>query len=118
VTDPVDVAAGAFDGLADRLRDAVAEMRGLVAEVAEDWPDARGRAWADRAELMHRDLDRQAEEAGRLARLVERLVQEITDAAGHREPGPAGGPVLPGVDAVRVVEVRGMRLATLPEAPP
>lgn len=109
----LDLTAGMLGGLAGQLRDAVSQVRGLVAAVAEDWPDPRGQAWVDRAELVHRDLDRQADEAVRLARVVERLAREVIEAA---VPGP-GGPVLPGVEAVRVVPGQGMRVATLPDPP-
>lgn len=87
----------------------------LAVQVAGDWLDDRGREWAERVALLHRELDRSAAEAADLgARLA------------HADPGPAGlpaiaagmsrrrGPRLGDTAGVRTDDEIGMQIAELP----
>jgi hypothetical protein len=84
-----------LDGLAGRLHDAAAGIRLLAADVAVDWADPRGREWTAQAELLHRDVDRQAEDSGGLARrIADGIGAAVTDVistafADAKGPVPA-----------------------------
>ena len=96
------------------LRAASDQTARLAVQIAEDWLDDRGREWAERAALLHRELDRIAGDA---AHLGTRLA--------HPEPAPpvlttvvAGtgrrGPRLGGTAGERADDAYGMRIAELP----
>lgn len=141
MNDPVQTALGATTGLltvaVGRIEEALPALGRVIADVEQDWLDAAGRAWVDRAVQLRRTLDRELDgalAAGRLAAaLVERVAEET---AGRRSDGEAGGvgpggpaaagvprpwasgqraagPRLGGTDAQRVDEERGMRIAQL-----
>jgi hypothetical protein len=95
--------------LAAALDDAARRVARIAAQLADDWPDATGRAWAERATRLGRELHRDAVAA-------DELRAELTRTA---EPAPAEVPRLPpgvrlgGTSGVRVDEERGMRIAEL-----
>ncbi|MHA6785313.1 hypothetical protein ACVGOW_30605 [Pseudonocardia saturnea] len=142
MNEPVETALGATAALlavaVARIEEALPALGRVIADVAQDWPDAAGRAWVDRAVQLHRTLDRELDGALAVGRLAAALVERIAeDAAGRRsdgEPGSppravgdegagvprqwaagprASGPRLGGTDAQRVDEERGMRIAQL-----
>ncbi len=88
----------------------------LAVAIAEDWLDDRGREWAERAALLHRELDRLAADAAR--RGAERADPDpfplpVLAAPGRRGPR-LGGPRLGGTAGTRVDDEDGMRIAELP----
>lgn len=104
----------------------LAEVLGIVGrraaelgeQVAHDWPDARGREWAERTSLLGALLGREATAA---AELGEAYARQAADAPAPLVPGGAGrrtGMRLGGTDAQRVDEERGMRIAELDPPPP
>ena len=105
-----------------RLADVLGVVGRRVAElgelVAHDWPDARGREWAERTSLLGALLGLEATAAGELG---EAYARQAADAPGPLFPGGAGrrtGMRLGGTDAHRVDEERGMRIAELHPPPP
>jgi len=141
VNESVETALGAAVGLlavaVDRIEEAVPALGRVIADVEQDWLDAAGRTWVDRAVQLRRTLDRELDgalAAGRLAAaLVERVAEEAVGRradASHEDGRPVGdevtgvprpwasaprarGPRLGGTDARRVDEERGMRIAQL-----
>jgi hypothetical protein len=96
------------------LRAASDQTARLAVRVAEDWLDERGREWAERVALIHRELDRMATEAADLrARIADPdtappLPATIGAGTGRR------GPRLGGTAGERVDDTYGMRIAELP----
>jgi hypothetical protein len=145
VSSPAETALEATVGVlavvVDRIEEALPAFGRVIADVEQDWLDATGRAWVDRAVQLRREMDRELDAAlaaGRLAAsVVDRLAEEAVrradghgvdtpetggDRAGWPETGVArsgsgpargGGPRLGGTDAQRVDEERGMRVAEL-----
>lgn len=141
MNEPVETALGAGAGLlavvVDRIEEALPALGRVIADVEQDWLDAAGRAWVDRAVQLHRTLDRELDgalAAGRLAAaLGERVAEEAAgrwsdashvdgravgdEGGGVPRPWASGprsaGPRLGGTDAQRVDEERGMRIAQL-----
>lgn len=86
--------------------------------VGRDWPDLRGREWAERISLLGGLLGREATAA---AELGEAYARQAADAPGPLFPGGSGrrtGMRLGGTDAQRVDDERGMRIAELDPPPP
>ncbi|QJY46513.1 hypothetical protein [Pseudonocardia broussonetiae] len=131
-------AAGVLAVAAARMQDALPALGRLIADVEGDWLDDAGRAWAERAGLVRRALDRELDAALAAARVVaaaaERLVADGSVTGGPVTGGSAaGGPVtasdaggplparagagarLGGTAARRVEEERGMSVARLGE---
>ncbi|MEJ3653959.1 hypothetical protein WEH80_24785 [Actinomycetes bacterium KLBMP 9759] len=102
--------------LADLLTDVSAQVGVLAARLAEDWPDERGRAQAERTAVLHRELGRDARAAEELAATL--TAQEaaacgiplVGQALRHRR-----GMQLGGTGAVRVDPALGARIAELPD---
>ncbi|MDN5930623.1 MAG: hypothetical protein L0I24_06120 [Pseudonocardia sp.] len=145
MNEPVETALGTAAGMlavaVDRIEEALPALGRVIADVEQDWLDAAGRAWVDRAVQLHRTLDRELDGALAAGRLVAALGERVAEeAAGRRyaspedgravgaEDGAAGpggppgagvprpraaGPRLGGTDAQRVDEERGMRIAQL-----
>ena len=88
--------------------------------VAEGWPDARGREWADRLALLRREVLRDADDAHALGRTVERLAGDLAVDLAADPADPAPGPVGPrlgGIAAGRVDERRGVTIPQLGDRP-
>lgn len=133
-------AAGVLAVAAARMQDALPALGRLFADVEGDWLDDAGRAWAERAALVRRALDRELDAALAAARVVAAAAERlVADADGSVTGGPvpdgpvAGGPAtasdtgvplparagagprLGGTAARRVEEERGMSVARLGE---
>ncbi len=95
----------------------------LAGAVAADWLDDHGRDWSERLERVRRELDAAADAATDLGRhLATTSPGPPPDAgllAALAAAAAAGGrgPQLAGTDGSRVQDVRGMRLAELPDDP-
>ncbi|MGQ0573006.1 MAG: hypothetical protein ACT4RN_02240 [Pseudonocardia sp.] len=119
-TDWLDEFMGWLRECAERFTHIAAETRRAADGIERCWTDDRGREWVERAGLVQRQLDRDAEACVALA---ERLAR----ASASRETGPAegaelqdgpltsGGPLLGSTAARRADAARGMRIATLSE---
>ena len=92
--------------LAETLLDAGRRIGQLAEQVERDWPDARGREWAEHTTHVRAELGREAVAA---AELGAQYVRRDADRAGAR---------LAGTEAHRVDDERGMRIAELPDPPP
>ncbi|MCW0214648.1 MAG: hypothetical protein OJJ54_14915 [Pseudonocardia sp.] len=112
--------------LAECLHAAVTDAARLSRAIGEASPDAVGRTWAERTDLVGRELHRQAELATELATTVRRLLtgeqdgphgrwSPLLDLAGLPHPGAAR---LPGTDGRRTSDSRGVVLPLLPDGPP
>jgi hypothetical protein len=114
--DPLRDAARWCARLADVLGDVGRRAVGLGELVARDWPDARGRDWAERTSELGVLLGREATAA---AELGEAYARQAVDAPGPALPGPGRrtGMRLGGTDAQRVDDERGMRIAELDPPP-
>lgn len=112
--------------IADVLGDAGRRVAQLGEQIARDWPDGHGRAWAQRTAEIRGTLGQEAAAATELGEAYSR------QANAPDGPGPAAGPLpavpgglasrrtgvrLGGTDAVRVEDERGMRIAEL-DTPP
>ncbi len=108
--DALRAAGHLADALAVRAQDALARLRDVEREVAGAWPDAAGRAWAERASLVRRALERDLDAAAAAGGAVRALL----DGLGPAEPAPGGaGPVAPppaGVRGGRAGRDRGAHL--------
>ena len=83
----------------------------LALRIAEDWLDDRGREWAERAALLHRELDRMAADAARRGTEPDPTPELLSPLV----TGPARrGPRLGGTSGVRADDASGMRIAELP----
>ncbi|MFC4942763.1 hypothetical protein [Pseudonocardia sp. GCM10023141] len=109
--------------LADVLADTAEQVGDLVGRLVQDWPDAHGSPWLERAGLLHRELDRQAADASQLGA---ELTREHADPVAAAPPPPVDlvgallaaahnrGARLAGTDGTRADPDRGMRIAELP----
>jgi hypothetical protein len=96
--------------LAVVLADVGAELRQLVERIADDWPDERGREWAQRCANLRETLAREENAAAELGKGYARELRNLA-------PAP-GGVRLGGIEAHRVDDERGMRIAQLTDEPP
>jgi hypothetical protein len=98
---------------AARFSLAARETQRAADRVERCWTDDRGREWVQRAGLVRRQLDRDAEACAALAERVTRTVE----AGALADAGPDGEasawPLLGSTVARRVDAARGMRIATL-----
>lgn len=109
--------------LASTLGETAARFGAIVGWVGEDWSDARGREWAERATLLHRDLQLHAATATQLdERLVRAQLRPSDDPVAVVEAalGAAAalaarsrGVRLGGTEGARTDQDRGMRIAEL-----
>jgi hypothetical protein len=118
--DPQD-AAQWWERLADALADVGRRVGQLAEQIAQDWPDASGREWAERAGQVGTELGREAAVASEIGagyarRSAEVEAEPALPTAGMvagRRPGVRLG----GTEAHRVDDERGIRIAELPEPP-
>lgn len=107
--------------LARTLADAAALAGALAGAIAKDWTDSRGPEWAERAGLVHRELERDAAAAAQVSAALTgdpaatdpaTVVTAIASAAlsAPQRRGVRLGDTL----AQRIDEERGMRIAQLP----
>lgn len=93
MSDAVATALGATAGVlgvaVGRIEEVLPALGRVIADVEQDWRDAAGRIWVDRAVELRRTLDRELDAvlaAGRVvASVLERLAEEAV-------PGPDGDP--------------------------
>lgn len=109
-----DAAAGWCAEVAAALLAASERVARLSVQVGEDWLDDRGREWAERAALLHRELDRAAARAAELGARQDDPVPAIPMPIVPL--GPRRGPRLGGTGGVRADDGTGMRIAELPPA--
>ncbi len=87
----------------------------LAVQIAEDWLDDRGREWAERAALLHRELERSAAAA---AALGTRFTGPDPSSSVLWPIGPViarhRGPRLGGTSGARTGDDTGMQIAELP----
>jgi hypothetical protein len=100
------------DRLAAVLADVGAQVGRLIERVADDWPDGRGREWAQRCEALRDVLTREEDAAAELRDAYARELRNLAPAASG-----SSGMRLGGTEAHRVDDERGMRIAQLPDAP-
>ncbi len=87
-----------------RVQDVLPVLDTILDEVRQAWPDAAGRVWADRADLVRRGLLRDLDDAVAAARAAETLARTDPPAGSHvtdggpygRSHGPADGGAEPG----------------------
>lgn len=126
--DALAAAAGVLAVATARMQHALPALGRLIADVEDDWLDDAGRAWAERAGLVRRALDREFDAALAAARIVaaaaERLVVDgavtggpvtASDTGGPPPVRGGAGPRLGGTTARRVEDERGMSVARLGE---
>jgi hypothetical protein len=125
--DALRAAGHLADALAARVQDVLPRLRDVERGVADAWPDVAGLAWAERASLirraLERDLDAAAAAGGSVRALLDALGPPTTDGAGVPAPplpGARPGPVrgdrgahLGGTDADRTDDGPGMRLGAV-----
>lgn len=107
--------------LGETLSDVGRRVGRLSVLIAQDWPDERGREWAERLGLLHRRLGRDASAAVELGDRLVRQPERVDDGGlppatgtvsnGARRPGMRLGDT----GASRAQEGRGMRIAELPD---
>jgi hypothetical protein len=96
--------------LAAALDAAEAEVGDLARRLAAGWPDAHGREWSERLQVLRHTLADDADAAVRLGQAVERATDEPI--------GPvSAGPRLGGTAARRADDERGVRIPRLDEPP-
>lgn len=95
-------------------------VRLLAEQVATDWPDARGREWANRAAGAGAELQRAADSAAELGATYARQAAALLTAAGGAGAalGRPAGMRLGGTAAARVEDEHGMRIAELTDPRP
>jgi hypothetical protein len=133
--DALRVAGHLADALAARVQDVLARLQHVEREAAGAWPDVAGRAWAERASLVRRALERDLDAAAVAGGTARALLDALgpadpadpptPDGAGPLAPPPPGpgagtgrggrdrGAHLGGTDADRTDDRPGMRLGTL-----
>jgi hypothetical protein len=124
--DPVLEAARWCARLVEVLGDVGRRVGQLSEQIGRDWPDGRGREWAERTAQLRSALEREelaATELGeayaRQAAGADGTTPTIPPLAGHGGfAGRRTGVRLGGTDAVRVEDERGMRIAELGPLPP
>jgi hypothetical protein len=105
--------------LVEALVDVGRRVGRLSEQIAADWPDEHGREWAERSDLLRRELDRAALAAAELGRLLARETTE--DGSGAIGPPTARsrtGMRLGETAGARADDERGIRIAELPDQPP
>jgi hypothetical protein len=95
-----------------RFAHAAAQTRGVAGGVERCWADERGREWVERAGLVQRQLEADAQACAELADRITRAAATEPQAAESAEA--TTGPLLGSTAARRVDGARGMRIATLP----
>ena len=96
--------------LAAALDAAAAEIGDLARRLAAGWPDAHGREWSERLQVLGHTLADDADAAVRLGQAVERATDEPI--------GPvSAGPRLGGTAARRADDERGVRIPRLDDPP-
>lgn len=131
--DALAAAAGVLAVAAARMQHALPALGRLIADVEDDWLDDAGRAWAERAGLVRRALDRELDAALAAARIVAAAAERLASGGPISDGPPSGGPVtasdtggppsvrggagprLGGTAARRIDEERGMSVARLGE---
>jgi hypothetical protein len=119
--DPLSQAARWCARLAEVLADVGHRATRLAEQVGCDWPDADGRAWAERTSQLGSLLGREAVAAAELGGAYAREAGEAGPPPFPWVGGGAGrrtGMRLGGTDAERVDDERGMRIAELGPPPP
>jgi hypothetical protein len=101
-----------YERLAELLGDVGRRVAQLGDQLANDWPDAHGREWADRTAHVGGVLGREAAAAGELGAVYARQTGDAGHFAGRRT-----GMRLGGTDAARAEDERGMRIAELGPSP-
>jgi hypothetical protein len=101
-----------YERLAAVLADAGIRIGRLIEQVADDWPDERGREWTQRCAQLRGDLAREEDAAAELAAACARELRNQGNA--ERSSGIRLG----GTEAQRVDDERGMRIAQLSDEPP
>lgn len=94
----LDTTAGVLAVAAGRIEEALPALGRVVADVQQDWLDAAGRAWVDRAVALRRTLDRELDAALAAGRLVASLVERLAEEAVR---GPDGDPAPQAADGGR-----------------
>lgn len=91
-----------------------AAARGL----ADGWPDARGREWAERLLLVHHALGRDADAAAELGRAIDRVAAATPASVDDPSGAPSGGygPSLGSTSARRVHDRPGVTIPRLNDA--
>jgi hypothetical protein len=88
-------ALGATGGVlavtAGRIEEALPALGRVTADVEQDWRDAAGRAWVDRAVQLRRTLDRELDAVLAAGRVVAEVVERLAEEAVR---GPDGDPAL------------------------
>lgn len=111
--------------LALTLTDAAARIGALAGAIVHDWTDLRGQEWAERAALVHRELDRDAVAAAQVsAALAREQAPPSPDASAVISAAAAAALAatqrrtarLGGTEAHRADQERGMRIAQLPDS--
>ncbi len=110
--DPLLDAARWCARLAEVLGDVGRRAVELGELLARDWPDGRGREWADRTSSLGAQLGREATTAADLGEAYARQSAD-TPAPSFPDAGRRTGMRLGGTDAQRVDDERGMRIAEL-----
>jgi hypothetical protein len=95
------------------LDTAANEVGDLARRLATAWPDDHGREWVERLATLRHALERDADEAGRWGREIERVADEVDGSTG---PTPSG-PRLGGTGARRADDERGVRIPRLDDGP-
>jgi hypothetical protein len=94
--------------LAGTLADVERRLGRLADRLPFDWPDERGRSWAERAAQLRRELVQVGQSASELG---------LQLARGAAEPGSGrAGVRLGGTAGSRPDDERGVRIAELPPA--
>ena len=102
------------ESLAATLDDAVAEVEGIARRVAAGWPDPRGTAWRERLLAARTELQRDADAAAELARMIDRLDAPSPPGVGSRTERT--GPRLGSTEARRADDERGVDIPWLGES--
>jgi hypothetical protein len=79
-------AAGLLAVTAARLQNALPALGRVIADVESDWLDDAGRAWVERAGLVQRELDREADAALAAGRLVASAMERLVAMPDGRPP--------------------------------
>jgi hypothetical protein len=121
--DPLPDAARWCAQFAEVLGDVGRRAAQLGDLIAHDWPDARGREWAERTSLLGSLLGREATAAAELGEAYARQAADAPVPSAPLFPGTGGaarrtGMRLGSTDAQRVDDERGMRIAELDPLPP